>query len=901
MRVKVRGDGSASYCRRPARGACPVPETPEPIRTVAPGSPQSAAYAGSGSWWSIGEPELFRRLASRAGGLSASEAASRLARDGPNVIAQARGSKALALLLGQFASPLVLMLVFAACVSAFVGELRDAMIIVAIVLISGFLGFSQEYRADRAMAALRGRIAHQARVVRDGLVQVVPSETIVAGDVVELSAGDLIAVDGVILSSTDLQVSEASLTGESFPTTKTTDASAPDAPIARRNNGVFAGTSVRSGTARVIAVATGPGTEFARVASSLAQAVPETEFTRGLRRFGYLMMQIVVAILLGVFVVNLLLHRPLVDSLLFSMALSVGLTPELLPAIISVTLARGARAMAANGVIVRRLHAIENLGSMDLLCTDKTGTLTEGVIHLDSWLDPRGEPSAEALLLGRLNACLQAGMKNPLDDAIAAAPGDAATEAGYRRLGEIPYDFVRRRLSVLVTDPVGTATLITKGAVDNVLDCCASVADRGSPRDLDSRARAAIEDLVRGWSEQGFRTLALARRTMQAAAQPSRDDERDMTLVGFLLFLDPPKEQVVESLSALVRRGVRIKVISGDNRHVVAYLARQIGLPSSEIMTGAEISEATRYALAARADAVDLFAEIDPNQKERIIAALRSRGHVVGYLGDGINDAPALHEADIGISVDAAVDVAREAADMILLRRDLGVLARGVDDGRAIFANTMKYVFVTTSANFGNMVSMALASAFLPFLPLLAKQVLLNNLLSDVPCLAISTDRVEADEIRAPQRWNIAVVRRFMIAFGLLSSLFDIATFAFLLLLAGATETLFQTGWFVESLLTEIAIVFVVRTRKAFWRSRPSPVLTGLSAVGALAAIALPYTPLAPLFGLQALPAGTIAGLIGITAAYMMASEMFKRRMRAFSLQEGGARPVPAGRGRSLG
>jgi Mg2+-importing ATPase len=830
------------------------------------------------AYWSKPADELLASLRSQPAGLSSAEAATRLKDAGPNAVGQKGGASAVAAFARQFRSPLVLILIFAAIVSAFVGEGSEAVIIGAIVLASCLLSFTQEYGASRAMEALTARISRKAAVLRDGAEASIPVEEIVAGDVVRLSAGNLVPADGVLLESCDFNVSESALTGETFPVVKTPGVSAPDAQIGQRGNAVFTGTSVRSGTASMLVARTADRTEFASIAAALARRAPETEFARGIRRFGYLMTEIMLVIVILVFFANLLLERPAVDSLLFSLALAVGLTPELLPAIISITLARGARTMAGNGVIVRRLDAIENLGSMDLLCTDKTGTLTEGVVRLDACTAPDGTPASQVRLWALLNATLQAGMANPLDEAIAACGTEDDRLSRYAKIDEVPYDFVRKRLSVVVREEGAADDLmICKGAVRNVVEACSTVQVGTASEPLDATWARAIEEKVRAWSLEGYRVLGLAVRRLPRRDSYRRDDEADLAFAGFLLFLDPPKPGMAETLKALGQRGIGIKVISGDNRYVAAHLAEAIGLRHRSILTGEEIDKLTSAALFARAPKTDLFVEIDPNQKERIIAALRKRGHVVGYLGDGINDAPALHEADIGISVDGAVDVAREAADMILLKRDLNVLLRGVDDGRRTFANTMKYISITTSANFGNMVSMAAASLALPFLPLLAPQILLNNFLSDIPSLAIATDRVDADQTRNPRHWDIGYVRRFMVVFGLVSSLFDAVTFAFLLLVAGATAQIFQTGWFVESLITELAIVLVVRTRKAFWRSRPGALLSWLTLAVALFAVAIPYLPGAGWFGFVPLPWWVMAGLTAITLAYLAASEATKR------------------------
>ncbi|KQZ21706.1 magnesium-translocating P-type ATPase [Mesorhizobium sp. Root552] len=819
------------------------------------------------AYWSVPVQTLLTSLRSSPSGLSFDESQSRLREAGPNAVSRIGHASALAAFARQFRSPLVLILIFAAVVSAFVGEGSEALIIGIIVLASCVLSFTQEYGASRAMEALTARIARKASVLRDGQETSTAVGDIVPGDVIRLSAGNLIPADGVLLETRDFNVSEAALTGETFPVVKEPGRSAPDAQIGQRSNAVFTGTSVRSGTATMLAVRTGERTEFAAIAGAIARAVPETDFARGIRRFGYLMTEIMLVIVILVFFANLLLHRPAVDSLLFSLALAVGLTPELLPAIISVTLARGARTMAGSGVIVRRLDAIENLGSMDLLCTDKTGTLTEGTIRLDGCLDADGAGSPQVRLWALLNATLQSGMANPLDEGIAGSRSSDDDLAAYAKVDEIPYDFIRKRLSVIVRQKdADEDLLICKGAVQNIAEACS----------LDERQAKAVDEKVQGWCMQGFRVLGLATRRFPSRASYGREDEAELAFAGFLLFQDPPKPGMAETLKALAARGIKVKVISGDSRYVAAHLAQTIGLPHRHILTGAELAKLTKEALFARTARTDIFAEINPNQKERIIAALRRRGHVVGYLGDGINDAPALHEADIGISVDGAVDVAREAADMILLQRDLGVLLRGIDDGRRTFANTMKYIAITTSANFGNMVSMAFASLALPFLPLLAPQILLNNFLSDVPSLAIASDNVDADQVHTPRRWDIGYVCRFMVAFGLVSSAFDFVTFGFLVLIAGATAQIFQTAWFVESLITELAIVLIVRTRKAFWKSRPSALLSWLTLAIAVLAVAIPYLPGAARFGFVPLPVQIMAGLVVITLAYLAASEAIK-------------------------
>jgi Mg2+-importing ATPase len=833
---------------------------------------------GQDQYWARPATEVLARLTSRVSGLSSDEARARLATCGANSIERVRVATALGTFLRQFRSPLVLILIFAAAVSGFLGDISDAAIISVIVIASSALSFTQEYSASKAMDALRKRVSTKVQTLRDGVLVTLSSENLVPGDIVRLSAGNLVPADGILLEANNLNVSEAALTGETYPAVKEPGVSNPDAGIAKRCNALYAGTSVRSGTADFLVVKTGGSTEFAAIAAVIQRRIPETDFSKGIRHFGYLMTEIMLAIVIVVLAANLLLHRPLIDSLLFSLALAVGLTPELLPAIISVTLSRGARAMAADGVIVRRLEAIENLGSMTILCTDKTGTLTAGVIDLNSWFDADGAVSSDVLLWAQLNAALQTGLSNPLDEAIAASMKEPVLQLPYTRISEIPYDFIRKRLSVVVKqDGLEEPLVICKGAVQNVLECCVSVYSAAKVVPLNANRLAAIDVQFKAWSEQGYRVLALATRRVENQAGYGRDIEAEMVLAGFLLFLDPPKPGIRDALDGLRQRGVSLKMITGDNRYVAANLARQIGLSAERIVTGDDLTHMTKNVLFGVAPQTDLFVEIDPNQKERIVEALRSHDHVVGYLGDGINDAPALHEADIGISVDGAVDVAREAADMILLQQDLSVLLRGIDNGRRTFANTMKYISINTSASFGNMISMAAASMFLPFLPLLAKQILLNNLLSSLPSLAIASDNVDLEQITKPRRWDIGSVRRFMISFGLISTAFDALTFGFLLVVLKASVETFRTAWFVESLLTQLAIVLIIRTYKSFWVSRPSRLLSSLTLAVAVLALSLPYLPFAGWLGFLPLPPLAIAGIVTITLTYMAVSELTKQ------------------------
>lgn len=831
------------------------------------------------AYWARDPRDLAQEIGQGAAGLTASEAAARLEVSGPNQLRSKAGHLGWRLALRQFESPLVLILVFAALVSLGVGEWTEAAIILTIVAGSTLLSFTQEYRAAVALAELHGRLALRVSVLRDGATVTLPAEEIVPGDVVQLSAGNLIPADGVVLEARDFLVSQAALTGESFPVEKRPDPTPAEADLPARTNLVMQGTSVRSGTAKMLVVRTGAATLFGAIAERLTSAEPETDFERGIRRFGGMLTRIMMLIVTLVLTANLALDRPVVESLLFSIALAVGLTPELLPAIISVTMSAGARRMAKNGVIVRRTAAIENLGSVDVLCTDKTGTLTRGVVELSAATDPEGAESPRVFELALINASLETGIANPLDEAIvatAAARGVTAPTA--TKIDEIPYDFLRKRLTIVIDDPKADQHLIvTKGAADTVLDCCDRIARPDGPRPLDPAMRDRLDAYCHDRGTEGYRVLGLATRHLPPRPRYEAADEDAMILEGFLLFFDPLKDDIVPTLSDLAALGIAVKVITGDSRHVAAHVGQAVGL-TGPLLTGADLAQTRDEALWHLAETADIFAEIDPQQKERIVRALRTRGHVVAYLGDGINDAPALRAADVGISVDQAVDVARDSADIVLLDRDLGVLRQGVVDGRRTFANTLKYISITTSANFGNMISLAIGTLFLPFLPLLASQILLNNFLSDMPSLAIATDRVDPDTVARAPRWDIRGIRAYMVVFGLISTVFDLMTFGLLAAVFRAPEAEFQSAWFVISLLTELAVVLVLRTRRPAWQSLPGPILVAATVLVGAVAIAVPYLgAVSAAVGLVPLPMPLLITAIAVVAAYIVTTEAAKR------------------------
>jgi Mg2+-importing ATPase len=824
-------------------------------------------------FWGVPAADVLRQLDTTPQGLASADAERRLERVGPNVLQARRRAGELILLLGQFKSPLILILLFAAGLSFFLHDSADALIILGIVLASGVLGFWQERGAAHAVDKLLAVVQTKATALRDGAPKEIPVAEVVPGDIVVLSAGKSIPGDCLVLESKDLFLDEATLTGETYPVAKTAETVAPDAPLGQRANALFMGTHVVSGSAVAAVVRTGTATEFGKVAERLRLRSPETEFERGVRRFGYLLMEVTLVLVIAIFAINVYFHRPVLEAFIFSLAVAVGLTPQLLPAIISINLAHGAKRMALGKVIVRRLSSIENFGSMNVLCCDKTGTLTEGVVRVHSALNLEGQESEEVLRYAYLNAFFETGLVNPIDEAIRTYR--RFDLSGCRKLDEVPYDFVRKRLSVLVSDK-DRHVMVTKGALAEVLAVCSTAKTAEGASIEIAAVRDQIDRRFRDLSGQGFRTLGIAWRDVGSASHVTRDQESAMVFAGLLVLFDPPKAGIGGTISDLKRLGVFVKMITGDNRLVAAHTSAQVGLSNPQLLSGTDLRRMSDAALLGRVNDVDVFAEIEPNQKERIILALMKAGNVVGYMGDGINDASALHAADVGISVESAVDVAKEAADIVLLERDLGVLVRGVQEGRITFANTLKYVFMATSANFGNMFSMAGVSLFLPFLPLLPKQILLTNLMTDFPEMTIATDTVDAEMVEQPRRWDTRFIRNFMMTFGLVSSVFDYATFGVLHLL-GSTAQQFRTGWFLESVVSASLIVLVVRTRKPFFMSRPSRPLAVATCLVVVATIVLPYTPLGGIFGFTPLGLRYLGPLGAVVALYVMTAELTKR------------------------
>ncbi|CAG5017841.1 Magnesium-transporting ATPase, P-type 1 [Dyadobacter sp. CECT 9275] len=814
---------------------------------------------------------VFEQLGSNVNGLNEDVVRERQKQNLKKAIGDSELKKALRIFIRQFTSPLVLLLVIAVMLSAVLGEVSDTLIIFFILVITGLLSFWQEFHAGKAVEKLREMIEIKSLVVRNGVEQMVNTNEIVPGDILHLKAGDIIPADCRIVESNELHVNESSLTGESYPAEKTAGITDESAPLAKTFNCIWEGTNVVSGTATVVAVHTGNETVFGKIAASLSET-HETAFERGIKQFGYFLLQITAVLTLIIFAVNIYFHKPLLDSLLFSLALAVGMAPELLPAIMTVAMSSGAARMMKKKVIVKKLSSIFNLGEVRILCSDKTGTITEGTVIAKDFVNVYGRSDEQVRLFAFLNASMQQGFTNPVDQAICAMD---VGQHGYVKLGEIPYDFIRKRLSILVGFEE-KATIISKGALANILEVCKFVhSQTGGLQQLEDRMRHDINDRFEGFSKEGYRVLGIASKVF-GGNKMSREDETEMTFMGYLLLEDPLKESSVASIKRLGEMQVQFKVITGDNRYAAAHVAQQLGINQPQILTGDELNEMSPEALLNRALSVDVFSEIEPHQKVRIVKALQGANQVVAYIGDGINDVAAINAADAGISTNNAVDAAKQAADFVLLEKDLAVLADGIQEGRTSFVNSMKYIFITTGATFGNMFSVAAASLLLPFLPMLPKQILLTNFITDLPALAIASDNVDQQQLATPGRWNMKLIRNFMIVFGLHSSVFDFLTFYVLYFHFHLSGAAFRTGWFLESVITELLILLVIRTKLSFFKSKPGNLLLGITVFALVLAIYLPWSPFALSLGLTFVPLTQVLVLLGILTFYMITADWLK-------------------------
>jgi Mg2+-importing ATPase len=820
---------------------------------------------------------ILKRLETSQTGLTTEDAEKRLGLYGTNDVARQKDRGIIVEFLSHFSNPLVMLLVVAATISGLLGEPVNAAIIFVIVLVSVILDFVQQYRANKAAEELKKRVATTAAVFRDRVQKDIGVGEIVPGDIVALSAGDIIPADARVITARDFFVDQSALTGESFPAEKTTELQKDNdiTNASGRNNYLFMGTSVRTGTCLAVIVKTGTATEYGEIVEKIVERKPNTEFERGIRRFGVLIMRITFLLVVFVFFINALFKRDILESMLFSVALAVGLTPELLPMILSINLSKGAIAMSKKGVIVKRLSSIQNFGSMNILCTDKTGTLTENRVTVVLHIDIEGENDEKVFLYSFLNSRFQTGLRSPLDESV--LKHEEIYIKDFMKVDEIPFDFVRRRVSVVV-DEEDERYIISKGAPEEIVRVSTYYELDGKVGDLTTAVRRQIDEKFRALSADGFRVLGIAsKKVTENKCVYSVGDEKDMVFQGLIAFLDPPKESAKESLRLLRKAGIELKVLTGDNELVTRKICEELGFDIKRIVLGTELNQINDTALLRVVEETNIFARVNPTQKNRVIAALKANDNVVGYLGDGINDTPSMKVADVSISVENAVDIAKDSADIILLKKDLNVLEQGVMEGRKTFANTMKYVFTTMSANFGNMFSMAGLSLFLDFLPLLPTQILLNNFLSDIPATAITTDSVDAELIEKPRRWDIRFIRDFMVIFGLVSSVFDFMTFGLLLLIFHASPDTVRTAWFVESLMTELVVALVVRTRKPFFKSRPGKYYLWVTIAVAVTAIIIPYLPLHELFEFTPLPIWLMAGVLGITMLYVLATEAAKR------------------------
>jgi len=821
-------------------------------------------------FWSFPVSEWMRLTGTGPGGLSADTVSERL-RSRPPRRPPTRWQRDLRLLLRQFRSPLLLLLLGAVVISAYLGDHTDAVIISIILLGTSLLSFFQERSAGKVVEKLNALVARKTTVRRDGQTLTVPAESLFPGDVLQLKAGDRIPADALLISANELHVNEASITGESYPLRKMPGTVPADTPLGKRFNCLWEGTNIISGTAQALVIHNGADSLFGHITQA-ASIPPETAFEKGIRDFGYLLIRITLVLSFFILIANLLNHKPVIESALFALALAVGMAPELLPAIISISMTAGARRMLKQRVIVQKLSSIQNLGEINLLCTDKTGTLTEGSLQVRGTPGPSGEPDPFVAQLAYWNALFESGYSNPVDEALRQL--GTGNENTPEKTGEVPYDFIRKRLSVAIkTD--SEQILITKGAFDQVTAICTRVRTATAITEPLADHQDSLQQLYTHYGEQGLRCLGVCYKPLKKGFI-SKEDERDMIFAGFILLHDPLKQGISEVLNTLHQQGVQLKVITGDNRNIALTTALGLGIAKPRIATGSELNNMSEEALAHQVKHISIFAEVEPLQKERIIRALR-KSYTVAYMGDGINDVAALNAADVGISVSNAVEVAREAADFVLLEKDLGVLSAGIQEGRTTFANTLKYIYCTTGATFGNMISVATASLLLPFLPMLPKQILLTNFLTDFPYLSVASDRVDAEQVRKPGRWKLSTIRNYLLIFGLHSSVFDVLTFLLLLYGWEFRDALFQTGWFVESVLTELCILLIIRTRLPLLHSRPGKYLLWLSAGTIVLTLLLPWLPFADMAGLVPLPLCALGTILLLVILYVVTAEKLKQ------------------------
>jgi P-type Mg2+ transporter len=822
------------------------------------------------TFWQFEPSYWFQKLGSSANGISQIEAEKILRQSDQFIKKSSHFQKDLLLFISQFKSPLMLLLIGAVVLSAFLGDTSDVFIILFIVVSTGLLSFFQERNAGRVVEKLQSMISLKSTVLRDGKAQEIVNNSVVVGDVLVFNAGDMIPADCLLIEADELNVNEASLTGESYPVRKELGILAEKTELSKRANCLWEGSNIVSGNAKALVIQTGTNTIFGSISQSVSTKI-ETTFEKGIKDFGYFLMKITLILSLFILIVNLLNHKNIVESALFALALAVGMAPELLPAITTIAMSAGAKRMLEKKVIVKKLASIQNLGEVNLFCTDKTGTITEGIITVSGLVNGFGEDSEMVRNLAFWNATFETGYANPIDDALKKL--NIETKIKTEKLGEVPYDFIRKRLSIAI-DNQTEKLLITKGAFTQILGICSQVKlSNGNVENISSH-QTEIESRFEEFGVKGLRSIGICYKNIEAKTI-SKADEKDMVFAGFILLQDPVKAGIIETIEALKQLQVNLKIITGDNKNVAKSIALAIGIENPVVLTGSEIFNTSTDALKLLVKRTHIFAEVEPQQKERIILALR-KTYTVAYMGDGINDVTAIHAADVGISVENAVDVAREAADFVLMEKDLSVLVDGIKEGRKTFSNTLKYIYISTGSTFGNMCSVAVASLILPFLPMLPKQILLTNFITDFPYLTVASDNVDEEQLAKPRKWNLKLIRNYMVVFGIHSSVFDIITFLILLYGFKLRESSFQTGWFIESVLSELFILFIIRTHKSFFKSKPANSLFVLSIIGLILTISLPYLPFANDIGLVPLPFKYMVTMLLIVLAYIITADILK-------------------------
>ena len=830
-------------------------------------------------FWSYDVDEVLKTIETSKNGLSTEQANERIEKLGQNLFEEKKSSSKLMVFINQFKNPITMILIFAAILSIFLKDYSDGIIILIIIMISALLSYNHESKANDAVKKLLSTVSVTSAVLRDGKFQELDNSKVTVGDIISVKTGDMIPADCLLIEENSLSMDESSLTGETFPVEKNFEKLEEKTALSQRKNSLWMGTHVISGSGKAVIVNLAKDSEFGKITESLDEAETDTDFERGIKDFGNLILQVTTILIGLIFLFNIILNKPFLESFMFALALSVGLTPQMLPAIISVNLSQGAKRMSAQGVIVKKLNSIENFGSMTVMCSDKTGTITKGQVKLESAMDNTGKKSETLVKLAAINSYFQEGYTNPIDQAILDENKNDFTK--YEKLFEIPYSFENKLLSVIVNtnnDLSDENIMITKGALASVINVCSKYQDDSGNSGNIEEIKSKIMDLFEKYSSQGYRILGLAYKNIDLENDVSKQKAEDMIFRGLLLFIDPLKDDIKDVIEKMNSLGVSLKMITGDNHLIAKNIGSKVGLNPDKILLGEDLNSYSLSQLNKKIMDIDIFAEISPNQKEKIILAYKQAGEIVGYMGDGINDAPAIKQADVGISVDTAADTAKDAASIVLLENSLKVLVSGIKEGRRTFINTLKYIFVATSANFGNMFSMAGASLFLKFLPLLPKQILLTNLFTDFPSLQIASDSVDGDWLQSPVTWDMKFIKRFMIIFGITSSVFDYITFVVLLLLFKANEQFFQTGWMLESVISAMVVMLIVRTKRPVIKSKPSKKLMVAIILVAACLIAIIYSPINTYLGLIALPVQALLSMLAISLIYALTAELLKKQ-----------------------